>query len=106
MTQAVTNETFESEVLKSSVPVLVDFFAPWCGPCKIMHPVMEDLAKEYEGKAKVVKVNVDEEQHIAGTFNIMSIPTFIIFKDGKPVKGFMGAQPKESMKQMLDAVIA
>ncbi len=70
-----------------------------------MHPVMEDLAKDYEGKAKVVKVNVDEESQIAGMFNIMSIPTFIIFKDGKPVKGFMGAQPKESVKQLLDAVI-
>lgn len=105
MPTAVTNDTFEAEVLKSPVPVLVDFFAPWCGPCKIMHPVMEDLAKDYEGKAKVVKVNVDEESQIAGMFNIMSIPTFIIFKDGKPVKGFMGAQPKESVKQLLDAVI-
>ena len=105
MPTAVTDATFEAEVLQSTVPVLVDFYAPWCGPCKIMHPVMEQLATEYEGKAKVVKVNVDENQ-IAAAFNIMSIPTFILFKEGKPVKGFMGAQPKETIKLLVDAVIA
>lgn len=103
---AVTDATFESEVLKSTLPVLVDFYAPWCGPCKIMHPVMEELSTEYDGRVKVVKVNVDEQQQVAGSFNIMSIPTFIVFKDGKPVKGFMGAQPKESVKQLLDAILA
>jgi thioredoxin 1 len=106
MPTAVTDATFETEVIKSDLPVLVDFYAPWCGPCKVMHPVMEDLAKEYEGKAKIVKMNVDEQSQTAGMFGIMSIPTFIIFKDGKPVKGFMGAQPKESVKQLLDAVLA
>jgi thioredoxin 1 len=106
MAQAVTAADFDSQVLKSSVPVLVDFFAPWCGPCKAMSPVVDALAQEYEGRAKVVKVNVDEQGELAGMFNVMSIPTFILFKDGKPVKGFMGAQPKESVAKLLDSVIA
>jgi thioredoxin len=105
MPQSITDAQFETEVLKSPLPVLVDFFAPWCGPCKIMHPVMEELEKEYEGKVKVVKVNVDEQNEVAGMFNIMSIPTFILFKEGKPVKGFMGAQPKESVKQLIDTLV-
>ena len=106
MSQAVTDSSFETEVLKSPVPVLVDFWAPWCGPCKMMGPIVDELAAEYEGKAKIVKVNVDENPETPGKFNIMSIPTFIIFKGGQPVSSFIGAKPKESVKQELDRAIA
>lgn len=105
MPQSITDADFDSEVLKSPLPVLVDFYAPWCGPCKIMHPVMEELAKDYEGKVKIVKMNVDEQSQTAGMFNVMSIPTFVMFKDGQPVKEFRGAQPKENVKQIIDAVL-
>ncbi len=105
MPQTVTDADFATVVLKSPLPVLVDFFAPWCGPCRAMHPVMEDLAKDYEGKVKIVKVNVDEQGQTASDFNVMSIPTFILFKDGKPVKDFMGAQPKEAVRTLIDAAL-
>ena len=106
MPQTVTDADFKTEVLESSLPVLVDFFAPWCGPCRAMHPVMEALDQEYAGKVKIVKVNVDEQQQTAGEFGVMSIPTFIVFKNGQPTKTFMGAQPKETVKQVLDQVLA
>lgn len=106
MPQTVTDADFKTEVLESPLPVLVDFFAPWCGPCRAMHPVMEALNQEYAGKVKIVKVNVDEQQRTAGEFGVMSIPTFIVFKEGEPVKTFMGAQPKETVKQVLDQVLA
>jgi len=105
MPQSVTDADFDAQVLQSSLPVLVDFFAPWCGPCKMMHPIMEELAKDYEGKVKIVKMNVDEESQVAGSFNVMSIPTFVLFKEGKPVKSFMGAQPKENVKQLIEAAL-
>ncbi|MEI8230400.1 MAG: thioredoxin [Candidatus Peregrinibacteria bacterium] len=105
MPQTVTATDFETEVLKSPLPVLVDFYATWCGPCKIMHPVMEELAQDYAGKIKVVKIDVDAEGELASQFNIMSIPTFVFFKDGKPLKSFMGAQPKESVAKLINAVI-
>ena len=106
MPQTVTDADFKTEVLESSLPVLVDFFAPWCGPCRAMHPVMEALDSEYAGKVKIVKVNVDEQQQTAGEYGVMSIPTFIVFKNGQPTKTFMGAQPKETVKQVLDQVLA
>ena len=105
MPQTVTDADFAAEVLKSPLPVLVDFFAPWCGPCRAMHSVMEDLAKDYEGKVKIVKLNVDEQGQTASEFSVMSIPTFILFKDGKPVKDFMGAQPKEAVRNLIDAAL-
>ncbi|MFA6039362.1 MAG: thioredoxin [Candidatus Peribacteraceae bacterium] len=102
MPTAVTDATFEQEVIKSSLPVLVDFWAPWCGPCKVMGPVVDELSAEYEGKVKFAKVNVDENGAVSGSLNIMSIPTFVLFKEGKPVKGFMGAMPKDTVKQFLE----
>ena len=104
MAQAITDADFETEVLKSEIPVLVDFWAPWCGPCKQMLPIVEELAGEYEGKVKIVKMNVDESTEVPGKYNVMSIPTFIIFKGGEPVANFVGAKSKEDVKQELDAV--
>lgn len=102
----ITDQNFQAEVLKSTTPVLVDFWAPWCGPCKIIGPVVEELAKEYSGKVKVVKLNVDDNPESAGRFNVMSIPTLILFKNGEPVKTIIGAQAKESIKKALDETIA
>ncbi len=104
MAKEVTDADFEAEVLKSDVPVLVDFWAPWCGPCKSMLPIIDELSTEYEGKAKIVKVNVDESAETAGKFSVMSIPTFIIFKGGEAVATFVGAKSKEDIMKELDAV--
>lgn len=86
-----TMDNFEEEVLKSEIPVLVDFYADWCGPCKMMAPVVESLAKELEGKCKVGKCNIDENMALAQKYRVVSIPTFMVFKDGQPVTTFMGA---------------
>lgn len=94
MATVFTNENFKSEVLDSDIPVLVDFWAVWCGPCKMLAPTIEQLSKEFEGKAKVGKVNVDDNQQLAAQYGIMSIPTIIIFKGGKVVEQFIGVQPK------------
>ncbi len=88
------------------MPVLVDFWAPWCTPCKIVGPIVEELAKEYAGKLKVGKVNVDENGTVAGNYNIMSIPTIMFFKKGQPVKSVIGAQGKEHFKKAVDEVLA
>ncbi|MFA7681808.1 MAG: thioredoxin [Candidatus Peribacteraceae bacterium] len=104
MAHEVTDATFDQEVLKSDLPVLVDFWAPWCGPCKSMLPIVDELSTEYEGKVKIVKVNVDENTQTPGKFNVMSIPTFIIFKGGEQAAAFVGAKSKEDMKKELDAV--
>ncbi len=102
---AVTETNFDQEVLKSNVPVLVDFWAEWCGPCRALSPILEDIAKENAGKIKVVKVNVDDAQALAGQFHIMSIPTMIIFKAGKPVQQMVGAMPKEQILNKLKSLI-
>ena len=105
MAKTISDAEFEAEVLKSDTPVLVDFFANWCGPCKAMLPVVEELASEYEGKVKVVKMNVDEAIETPAKFGIMSIPTFIIFKKGDPVSTFVGIKSKEDIRKDLDAAL-
>ena len=97
-----TTENFEEEVLQSSVPVLVDFFADWCGPCKMMAPIVEKLAEEYDGRVKVGKCNTDENLQVAQRYRISSIPTFIIFKDGKPAAPFMGAMSAKDLKDKVE----
>ncbi|NCU41138.1 MAG: thioredoxin [Candidatus Moranbacteria bacterium] len=96
-----TDTNFDEEVLKSDLPVLVDFWAPWCGPCQMMSPVIEDLAKEMEGKAKIGKLNVDENPQKATQYGVMSIPTLKIFKNGEIVKEMTGVQTMEDLKEML-----
>lgn len=97
----ITSKNFEEEVLKSDLPVLVDFWASWCGPCKMMTPVVEQIAKDMDGKAKVCKVNIDEEQNLAMEYGIMSIPTFLIFKDGKVVNSAVGVRDKQELIDLL-----
>lgn len=93
----LNSENFESEVLNANETVLVDFYADWCGPCKMMAPVIEELAEELQGKAKVGKINVDESTDIATQYDVMSIPTIIIFKNGKEVKRFIGVRDKQEL---------
>lgn len=93
----VTDKNFEAEVLKSNLPVLVDFWAEWCGPCRMISPIVEELANELKGKLKVAKVNVDESQELAARFNIMSIPTLLVFKKGEPVEQMVGAMSKDQL---------
>ena len=100
-----TDSNFESEVSKSDQPVLVDFFASWCGPCKLQGPIVEELADEMAGKAKVGKMDVDANPQTAGKFGIMSIPTIIIFKQGKPVQQFTGLQGKDILKEELTKLL-
>ena len=101
----VTKESFEQEVLKSETPVLVDFWAPWCGPCKMLTPTVEELATDYAGKLKVVKVNTDDSANLAAEFGIRGIPTLIVFKDGKEVQRVVGVQPKKALVSMVDEAI-
>jgi len=98
----LTDDNFEQEVLKSDIPVLVDFWAPWCGPCQMMGPIIEELAGEYEGKAKIGKLNVDENQIIAGKYKVMSIPTFFIFKGGEIIDQMVGGVTKDKLKEMVN----
>jgi len=96
---------FQTQVLESDVPVLVDFWAPWCGPCKMLTPIIEELAQEYDGRAKIVKVNVDDNQQLAMQFSIRSIPTVMVFKDGEPAASMVGMQPKDALAKALDAAL-
>lgn len=94
---SVNEKNFEAEVLKSSVPVLVDFWAEWCGPCRMLSPIVDEVARELAGQLKVVKVNVDEAPDLAGKYSIMSIPTLLVFKQGQPVEQMVGAMPKDRL---------
>ena len=98
----LTNQNFEKEVLKSDLPVLVDFFATWCGPCKMLAPVIAELAEKYAGKVKVGKVNVDEENELAMKYQISSIPTLVLFKDGKIINIKVGLSSKSEIENMLN----
>jgi thioredoxin 1 len=102
----LTGANFDEEVIQSAVPVLVDFWAPWCGPCRMMGPVIDAVAAKYEGKAKVCKVNVDDAGDIAGKFGIRSIPTLIIFKDGQQFDMLVGAVPETEVVSRLDKALA
>ncbi len=101
----LTNDNFDSEVVQSDLPVLVDFWAPWCGPCRMVGPVVEAIAEKYDGKAKVGKVNVDEAGELAMKFGIRSIPTLIIFKGGQQVDVVVGALPETDLSARLDKAI-
>jgi len=101
-TVAVTDDTFETEVVKSDVPVVVDFWAEWCGPCKQIGPALEELAAEYEGKIKIAKVNVDENPSMPAQLGVRGIPALFMFKDGQVVSNKTGAAPKAALKGWID----
>ena len=101
-----TDANFEETVVKSDVPVLVDFWAPWCGPCRMVGPVLEEVASEYDGKVKIVKVNVDEEKGVAGSMGVRSIPTIALFHKGEVREVLIGARPKGDFTAILDKAIA
>ena len=99
----LTDQNFQQEVLTSDVPVLVDFWAPWCGPCQMMGPLIEELASEYAGKGvKIGKINVDENNETAGKYRVMSIPTFLVFKEGEVVDQVVGGVQKEKLKELIE----
>ena len=101
MITEITQQNFEDEVLGSSVPVLVDFWATWCGPCRMLSPLVDELAEKYEGKVKFGKINVDEQPRLAMNYGVESIPTLLLFKDGRAVDKSIGVVPKSSIEQML-----
>jgi len=101
----VTDQAFENEVLKSVGPVLVDFWAPWCGPCRMLTPILTKLASQYQGKIKVVKLNTDENPDTATKYNISGIPTLLFFKGGQLVNQVVGIKPPEELKKMIDEVL-
>lgn len=98
----LTSENFEQEVGEARVPVLVDFWASWCGPCKMMGPVVEQIAQDMGDSARVCKINIDEQPELASQYNVMSIPTFILFKEGKEVNRTIGAMPKEELARLFE----
>jgi thioredoxin 1 len=102
----VTDNNFQAEVIESDTPVLVDFWAPWCGPCRMVAPVVEEIAKERGEDLKVVKLNIDENQATAMQFNVMSIPTLILFRHGAPAKTVIGAYPKKRLEAELEPALA
>ena len=102
----ITDHNFQKDVLESKLPVLMDFWAPWCMPCRMVSPIIEQLAIEYEGRVVVGKMNVDENPETSSKFGVMSIPTVMLFKDGKSVKSLIGAQRKDNYKKMIDDALA
>ena len=106
MDYTFNSQNFEEEVLKSNLPVLVDFSADWCGPCKMMAPVIDELAGEYEGEMKIGKINVDQSPDIAQKYNVMSIPMFAFFKDGEVIETAVGALNKAKLQAIIDRVLA
>lgn len=105
MTLQVTDATFEQEVLQSDVPVLLDFWAPWCGPCRMVAPILDELSEEFADRAKIAKVNVDENQRIPAQFGIRSIPTLILFKNGQVVATQVGALPKSQLAAFVEQAL-
>ena len=105
MATVVTDQNFDEEVMQAGVPVMVDFFAEWCGPCKMLMPIVEEMAGEYEGKAKIVKVNVDDSPETAQKYGVMSIPTLIFVKDGAEADRLTGAMPKDVLAEKLNALL-
>ena len=103
---ALTDDNFSDEVLSAELPVLVDFWATWCGPCRMIAPIVEELSSEYDGKAKVCKLDVDTAQKTAAEFGIRSIPTLLIFKEGKVADQLIGAVPKQQITEKLDATLS
>ncbi len=101
-----SDSNFEEEVLRSDIPVLVDFWAEWCGPCRMIGPIVEELATEYDGKIKIGKMNVDHNPGVPGKYGIRSIPTLLVFKNGEPVDKVVGAVPKTNLTSKLDAQLA
>jgi thioredoxin 1 len=97
--------TFQADVIDSDLPVLVDFWAPWCGPCRMVAPIVEELSEEYDGRVKFVKLNTDENPQVAGKYGIRSIPTLLVFKGGDPVGQIVGFRPKSDLKKRLDEVL-
>ncbi|MBD3286801.1 thioredoxin [candidate division WOR-3 bacterium] len=106
MIQIKTAEEFKKEVLQAEIPVVVDFWADWCPPCKMLAPVMEELARDYDGKAKVVKVDVDQVRELAGKYEVMSIPTVLFFKQGKVCDINVGAVPKAVLAEKIDSLLS
>ncbi|MBE2896158.1 thioredoxin [Pasteurellaceae bacterium TAE3-ERU1] len=102
----VTDASFEKDVLQSDIPVVLDFWAPWCGPCKMIAPILDEIAAELGGKVKIAKINVDENQLVAAKFGVRSIPTLVIFKEGKAVNTQVGALPKTQLTALIEKSIA
>jgi len=101
----LNDENFANEVKESSIPILVDFWAEWCAPCRMVAPVLDELAEEFDGKIKIGKVNVDQNRSVAAQYGVMSIPTLILFKDGELVEQMVGAQPKENLQKVLQSAL-